>query len=86
MQVDPIKPKLKLPGIKRLKLKCDEPLSNVAFKYNLRCYHEDGLVLRGCEVLVPGIAFLDHVREWRAQRIPAALAAGAYTRQLLSST
>jgi hypothetical protein len=26
VQVDPIEPKLKLPGIKRLKLKCDESL------------------------------------------------------------
>ena len=32
VQVDPIKPKLTLPGTKRLKLKCDEPLSNVTFK------------------------------------------------------
>jgi len=36
MQVDPIKPKLKLPGTKRLKLKYDVPLSNFAFKFNLR--------------------------------------------------
>jgi len=27
---------LKPPGTKRLKLKCDEPLSNVAFNFNLR--------------------------------------------------
>jgi hypothetical protein len=33
-----MKPKLKPPGSKRLKLKCDAPLSNVAFKFNLRCY------------------------------------------------
>jgi hypothetical protein len=38
VQVDPIKPKLKLPGTKHLKLKCDEPLSNFAFKFNLRRY------------------------------------------------
>ena len=36
MQVDPIKPKLKPPGIERLKLKYDEPPSNFAFKFNLR--------------------------------------------------
>jgi hypothetical protein len=38
VQVDPIKPKLKLPGAKRLKLKCDERLSKFAFKINLRRY------------------------------------------------
>jgi len=36
VQVDPIKPKLKPPGTKRLKLKCDESLSNLAFNFNLR--------------------------------------------------
>ena len=38
MQVDPIKPTLKAPGIKLLKLKCDKPLSNFAFNFNLRRY------------------------------------------------
>jgi hypothetical protein len=38
VQVEPIKPTLKAPGIKLLKLKHDEPLSNVAFKFNLRRY------------------------------------------------
>ena len=38
MQVDPVKPKLKLPRTQRLKLKRDEPLSNFAFKFNLRRY------------------------------------------------
>jgi hypothetical protein len=33
-----VKPKLKAPGTKRLKLKYDEPLSNFAFKFNLRRY------------------------------------------------
>ena len=37
-QVDPIKPMLNLPGTKRLKLKCDEPLSRFAFKFKLRRY------------------------------------------------
>jgi hypothetical protein len=36
VQVDPIKPTLKAPGIKLLKLKYDEPLSNFAFNFNLR--------------------------------------------------
>ena len=33
-----MKPKLKLPGTKRLKLKCDEQLSKFAFKFKLRRY------------------------------------------------
>jgi hypothetical protein len=41
-QVDPIKPTLKAPGTKRLKLKYDEPLSKFAFKFNLRRYSEEG--------------------------------------------
>jgi hypothetical protein len=41
VQVDPIKPTLKAPGIKLLKLKCDKPLSNFAFKFNSRRYTED---------------------------------------------
>ena len=38
VQVDPIKPTLKAPGTKRLKLKYDELLSSFAFKFNLRRY------------------------------------------------
>ena len=38
MQVDPIKPTLKGPGTKRLKLKFDGPLSKTAFKFSLRRY------------------------------------------------
>ena len=44
---------------------------------------DDSLVLRGCEVLVPGIAFVDHIGEWRAQRIPSALAAPGEGRAVL---
>jgi len=36
--VDPIKPALKAPGTKRLELIYDGPLSNFAFKFNLRRY------------------------------------------------
>ena len=39
VQVDPIKPTLKSPGAKRLKLICDDPLSNFAFNFNLRRYN-----------------------------------------------
>jgi len=37
---DPIKPMLNVPEIKRLKLTCDEPLSNFALKIKLRRYNE----------------------------------------------
>ena len=42
MQVDPIKPTLKAPGSKRLKLKYDKLLSSFAFNCNLRRYTEKG--------------------------------------------
>jgi hypothetical protein len=38
VQVDPIKPKMKAPGSMLLKLRCDEPPSNFAFKFNFRRY------------------------------------------------
>ena len=38
MQVAPIKPMLKSPGTKRLKLLHDEPPSDFALKFNLRRY------------------------------------------------
>ena len=41
MQVDPMKPKLKAPGTKRLKLHCHVLLSTFAFRFNLRRYIED---------------------------------------------
>jgi hypothetical protein len=47
VQVDPIKPALKVPGNNRLKLRYDEPLSNVAFEFNLRRYTLDAAMERG---------------------------------------
>jgi len=41
VQVDPIKPKLKPPGSKRLNLNCDVLLSNFAFKFIL-CHYSMG--------------------------------------------
>ena len=38
MQVDPIKPTMKAPGTKRLKLEYDETLSDFAFKFKLCRY------------------------------------------------
>ena len=40
MQVDSIKPKLKPPGTKRLKLNCETLLSTSAFNFNLRRYNK----------------------------------------------
>ena len=40
MQVDPVKPKLKPPGTKPLKLKYEKLLSNFAVKFNLSRYSE----------------------------------------------
>jgi len=39
VQVDPIKPTLKAPGIERLKLIRDDPHSNFGFAFNLRRYN-----------------------------------------------
>jgi len=44
VQVDPIKPKLKAPRMKRLKLQYDILLSNFAFKINLRHYSKGGVL------------------------------------------
>ena len=38
VQVDPIKPTLKAPGTKLLKLKYGKQLSDFVFKFKLRCY------------------------------------------------
>ena len=43
MQLDPIRPTLKPPGSKRLKLKCDIQLSTFALKFKLRRYTKDYL-------------------------------------------
>jgi len=40
VQLDPVKPTLKAPGIKRLKLECDELVSTCAFKFKLRRYNK----------------------------------------------
>ena len=42
VQIDPMEPKLKLPGTKPLKLMCDVLLSTSAFKVNLRRYTKAG--------------------------------------------
>ena len=58
MQVDPIKYKSKAPGIKRLKLNHDGPLSNFAFKFNLRLctLAENQARTTGLDFLVGGVS------------------------------
>jgi hypothetical protein len=41
VQVDPMKPNLKPPGRKHLKLKCNILLSTSAFKFNLRRHNKE---------------------------------------------
>ena len=53
MHVDSMTPTLKAPGTKRLKLKQDVPLSNLAFKFNVCRYNEDVELVRGL-ILGPG--------------------------------
>jgi len=70
VQVDPVKPTLKAPGTNLLTLKCDEPLSSFAFKFNLRRYTMADHVISPSRYLLG----------WMARQ------AGAYTRPLFGST
>jgi len=56
-----MKPVLRLPGMKRLKLAYDEPLKSLAFSFNLRCYILD-LKLTPYRVLATGS---DTGRAWQ---------------------
>jgi len=71
VHVDPIKPTLKAPGTKSLKLNCIL-LSSFAFKFNLRRYETVALAAQ--------LAHLDMAA------VGAGNTAGAYTRPLFSST
>ena len=52
-RVGPSTPAFKAPEIKRSKLKCDEPLSNLAFNFNLRRFSTEGF--KGhARVILPG--------------------------------
>ena len=91
MQLDPNTPKLKPPGTKRLKLKCDILLSSSGFKINLRRYNE--AINRLIHAIEEREAFLTHefARLYKGMNVnplnEAVLSsAGAYTRPLLSST
>jgi len=94
VQVDPIKPTLKAPGTKRLKLEYDVLLSNLAFKFILRRYIE--LLDRSDNVYAPDIlGALDdadgdddekQTKNFLMQNIYLDPVAGAYTRPLFGST
>jgi len=67
VQVDPIKPTLKAPGSERLKLKCDEVLSSVAFNFSLRRYSKAtkvGGVKDGGYSLYIDINYADDTHDW----------------------
>jgi hypothetical protein len=75
VQVDPIKSTLKVPGTKRLKLKCGKLLSSFAFSLNLRRYNVAWS--SNSEFLAATSDSLHAVAVWRA---------GAYTCPSFSST
>ena len=74
MQVDPVKPTLKAPGTKRLKLKCDEPLSDFAFNFNMRRCNE--ACIKNCE---------DAIEKGRELRVEYKMIGRAMTRKVRSS-
>jgi len=77
VQVDPIKPMSKAPGTEHLKLKCDGLLSSFAFNFNLRRYTTDTIIEPTPAQKLLSLPTVDPI---------TGLAAGAYTRPLLSST
>jgi hypothetical protein len=76
-QVDPMKPELKPPRNKHLKVKCDIPLLNYAFKFNSRRYSVVSARTAAEEIKRAAREATDVFRDAMA---------GAYTRPLLSST
>jgi hypothetical protein len=92
VQVDPVKSTFTASGTKRLTLKSDEPLSNVAFKSNLRCYSmvltfvAHSIFVNSCAIIFSpdGSAkpIPDFVRALIVE-FDRMLAAGVYSRPLL---
>jgi hypothetical protein len=78
-----MKPKLKSPGTKCVKLKCGWTASNFCFEYILRRYNEDVAAAAVRELVAIGKIKLMDVATSAAG---GAGEAGAYTRPLLSST
>ena len=92
VQLAPIKPRLKAPGTKRLKLKCDVLLSASAFKFNLRRYNmEESHDITMCAYPSSEYFFLFKgsvqavVSEHKAGDGPGSMV-GAYTRPLFGLT
>jgi hypothetical protein len=99
VQVDPLKPKLKPPGAKRLNLKCDILLSTFAFKVNLRRYSTGIVSCVGKETIpfktkmqLAGKVeeymnlIIDKMRSELKIHLFDSIKAGAYTRSHFSST
>ena len=82
VQADPIKPTSKAPVTKRLKPECDEVLSSLAFKLNLRRYIVEDAA-GGAVISLVGADFPSGVLQSVIITTPPA---GAYTRPLLCST
>ena len=82
VQIDPIKPTLKAPGTKRLKLNYDEPLSNFAFKFNLRRHNT------AMQWSFETAAIFAHIDAFvqRCKDLVEVCEAGAYTPPLFGST
>ena len=68
MHVDPIKPTLTSPGIKRLTLEYDELLSSFSFKFNLRRYIKDSVDpiphREGLSSQTKGVSFNRSLGKW----------------------
>ena len=71
MQVDPIKPKLKPPGTKRLKLQCEKLLSTSAFKFNLRCYSGVDEKRHLCHQRGPHVNLMNEMLRQLTQTLPS---------------
>jgi hypothetical protein len=78
-------PALKAPGIERLKLKYDDPLSNFAFKFNLRRYNKDPRCVGLLDTSADPPTF-STVAISTTITDSGMFEAGAYTRPLSSST
>ena len=76
MQVNPIKPKLKPPGTKRLKLNRDILQSTSGFEFNLRRYNVD---------VCYGSDLLGAMHKWQAHGIPLHTAANVSAASVLAS-
>jgi hypothetical protein len=78
---------LKAPGIKPLKLKCDNPLSNFTLTFNLRRYNMAGRLMAAARDAEDGLnaSTAAREREGAAAEAAAAAAAAAADAQWLQS-